>query len=77
MAAITICSDSGAQKSKVSHCSHCFPAPHLPSCSLGISAGLPLLVLWRDLCSEEPEEKHRKDQPDSVMGEQTMDDAEF
>ena len=25
MAAITICSDSGAQKNKVSHCFHCFP----------------------------------------------------
>ena len=25
MAAITICSDFGAQKSKVSHCFHCFP----------------------------------------------------
>ena len=25
MAAITICSDFGAQNSKVSHCSHCFP----------------------------------------------------
>ena len=25
MAAITICSDFGAQKNKVSHCFHCFP----------------------------------------------------
>ena len=25
MAAVTICSDFGAQKSKVSHCFHCFP----------------------------------------------------
>ena len=25
MAAVTICSDFGAQKNKVSHCSHCFP----------------------------------------------------
>ena len=25
MAAITICSDSGAQENKVSHCFHCFP----------------------------------------------------
>ena len=25
MAAVTICSDFGAQKTKVSHCFHCFP----------------------------------------------------
>ena len=25
MAAVTICSDFGAQKNKVSHCFHCFP----------------------------------------------------
>ena len=25
MAAVTICSDLGAQKNKVSHCFHCFP----------------------------------------------------
>ena len=25
MVAVTICSDFGAQKSKVSHCFHCFP----------------------------------------------------
>ena len=30
MAAITICSDFGAQKNKVSHCFHCFPI-YLPS----------------------------------------------
>ena len=29
MAEVTICSDFGAQKSKVCHCFHCFPA-HLP-----------------------------------------------
>ena len=29
MAAVTICSDFGAQKNKVSHCSHCF-AIYLP-----------------------------------------------
>ena len=28
MAAITICSDSGAQEDKVSHCFHCFPICH-------------------------------------------------
>ena len=25
MAAVTVCSDSGAQENKVSHCFHCFP----------------------------------------------------
>ena len=29
MAAITICSDSGAQKNKVSHCFHCFSIYHM------------------------------------------------
>ena len=28
MAAVTICSDFGAQKNKVSHCFHCFPIYH-------------------------------------------------
>ena len=30
MAAVTICSDFGAQENKVSHCFHCFPI-YLPS----------------------------------------------
>ena len=33
MAAVTICSDFGAQKNKVSHCSHCFPI-YLPLVSV-------------------------------------------
>ena len=37
MAAVIICSDSGAQENKVSHCFHCFPI-YLPWDWMGLDA---------------------------------------
>ena len=42
MAAITICSDFGAQKNKVSHCFHCFPS--ISHEVMGLDAVI--LVFW-------------------------------
>ena len=42
IAAITICSDFGAQKNKVSHCFHCFPV-YLPWTD---RTGCMILVFW-------------------------------
>ena len=45
MAAITICSDFGAQKNKVSHCFHCFPI-YLPWSDGTGCHDLMILVFW-------------------------------
>ena len=42
MAAVTICSDFGAQKNKVSHCSHCFPS----ICHEVMGLDAMILVFW-------------------------------
>ena len=42
MAAVTICSDFGAQKNKVSHCSHCFPI----YCHEMMGPDAMILVFW-------------------------------
>ena len=57
MAKITICSDSGAQKNKVSHCFHCFPIYHMDHSLVLLNETKPCQVRppktdrswWRDL----------------------------